>query len=93
MPSPEGGLPLVIDGRVIGGIGVSGVTAQLTALSPKWGGCPAVAPEPLSRCVFKTEGVRAMAWERPAFVEIKMDAEINAYQDDFGDGWGHREIV
>lgn len=24
-----------------------------------------------------------MAWETPAFVEIKMDAEINAYQDDF----------
>ncbi|MCI0372378.1 MAG: pyrroloquinoline quinone precursor peptide PqqA [candidate division NC10 bacterium] len=23
-----------------------------------------------------------MAWETPAFVEIKMDAEINAYQDD-----------
>lgn len=25
-----------------------------------------------------------MAWETPAFVEVKMDAEINAYQDDFG---------
>ncbi len=24
-----------------------------------------------------------MAWETPAFVEIKMDAEINSYQDDF----------
>ncbi|MGH7408739.1 MAG: pyrroloquinoline quinone precursor peptide PqqA [Candidatus Methylomirabilales bacterium] len=24
-----------------------------------------------------------MAWETPAFVEIKMDAEINAYQDDY----------
>jgi coenzyme PQQ precursor peptide PqqA len=24
-----------------------------------------------------------MTWETPAFVEIKMDAEINAYQDDF----------
>lgn len=23
-------------------------------------------------------------WETPAFVEIRMDAEINAYQDDFG---------
>jgi len=23
-----------------------------------------------------------MAWETPAFVEIKMDAEINAYQDE-----------
>lgn len=28
--------------------------------------------------------VTVMTWEMPAFVEIKMDAEINAYQDDFG---------
>ena len=27
---------------------------------------------------------RAMAWEAPDFVEVKMDAEINSYQDDFG---------
>jgi coenzyme PQQ precursor peptide PqqA len=26
-----------------------------------------------------------VAWETPEFVEIKMDAEINSYQDDFGD--------
>ncbi|HUN25962.1 MAG TPA: pyrroloquinoline quinone precursor peptide PqqA [Steroidobacteraceae bacterium] len=25
-----------------------------------------------------------MNWETPEFVEIKMDAEINSYQDDFG---------
>ncbi len=24
-----------------------------------------------------------MIWEAPEFVEVKMDAEINAYQDDF----------
>jgi hypothetical protein len=24
-----------------------------------------------------------MSWESPAYVEIKMDAEINAYQEDF----------
>jgi coenzyme PQQ precursor peptide PqqA len=24
-----------------------------------------------------------VTWETPAFVEIKMDAEINSYQDDF----------
>jgi len=24
-----------------------------------------------------------MIWETPTFVEIKMDAEINSYQDDF----------
>ncbi|MDF0665883.1 MAG: hypothetical protein P0119_07375 [Nitrospira sp.] len=26
-----------------------------------------------------------MNWEAPSFVEIKMDAEINSYQDDFRD--------
>jgi coenzyme PQQ precursor peptide PqqA len=26
-------------------------------------------------------------WETPEFVEIKMDAEINSYQDDFGDDY------
>ena len=25
-----------------------------------------------------------MTWETPEFVEVKMDAEINSYQDDFG---------
>lgn len=25
-----------------------------------------------------------MIWETPAYLEIKMDAEINAYEDDFG---------
>jgi coenzyme PQQ precursor peptide PqqA len=29
--------------------------------------------------------VSAMTWETPEFTEIKMDAEINSYQDDFGD--------
>lgn len=24
-----------------------------------------------------------MVWETPTFEEVKMDAEINAYQDDF----------
>ncbi len=24
-----------------------------------------------------------MIWETPSFIEIKMDAEINSYQDDF----------
>jgi hypothetical protein len=26
----------------------------------------------------------SMTWETPEFVELKMDAEINSYQDDFG---------
>lgn len=29
------------------------------------------------------EEVRRMAWETPEFVEIKMDAEIGSYQDEF----------
>jgi coenzyme PQQ precursor peptide PqqA len=27
--------------------------------------------------------VSQMVWQTPSFVEIKMDAEINAYQEDF----------
>jgi coenzyme PQQ precursor peptide PqqA len=27
-----------------------------------------------------------MTWETPAFEELKMDAEINSYQDDFEPG-------
>jgi coenzyme PQQ precursor peptide PqqA len=27
--------------------------------------------------------VSAMTWEAPEFVEVRMDAEINSYQDDF----------
>jgi hypothetical protein len=30
----------------------------------------------------------AQLWETPSFVEIRMDAEIGSYQDDFdGDDW------
>jgi coenzyme PQQ precursor peptide PqqA len=27
--------------------------------------------------------VNVMIWEAPDFIEVKMDAEINSYQDDF----------
>jgi hypothetical protein len=30
-----------------------------------------------------SKGERLMTWEKPEFVEIKMDCEINSYQDDF----------
>jgi len=30
-----------------------------------------------------SRGGDSMTWEVPAFVEVKMDAEINSYQDDF----------
>lgn len=30
----------------------------------------------------------ALLWETPTFVEIRMDAEVGSYQDDFdGDDW------
>jgi coenzyme PQQ precursor peptide PqqA len=29
--------------------------------------------------------VKCMAWETPEFVEVRMDAEVTAYQGDFGD--------
>jgi coenzyme PQQ precursor peptide PqqA len=29
--------------------------------------------------------VKRMAWETPEFVEVRMDAEVTAYQGDFGD--------
>jgi hypothetical protein len=35
------------------------------------------------RCLPTLTEVRAMSWEAPEFVEVKMDAEINSYQDDF----------
>ena len=31
------------------------------------------------------QGGIIMNWEKPSFVEIKMDAEINTYQDDFAE--------
>ena len=31
----------------------------------------------------RSVGGAAMTWETPEFVEVKMDAEINSYQDDF----------
>lgn len=35
-----------------------------------------------SRLALSPEETR-MEWQRPSFVEVKMDAEISAYQDDF----------
>jgi coenzyme PQQ precursor peptide PqqA len=29
--------------------------------------------------------VSEMRWETPQFTEVRMDAEINSYQDDFSD--------
>jgi hypothetical protein len=35
--------------------------------------------------VHKKKEVIIMDWEIPSFVEVKMDSEINSYQDDFKD--------
>lgn len=32
-----------------------------------------------------------MKWEAPSLVEIKMDSEINSYQDDFREGTDAKE--
>jgi coenzyme PQQ precursor peptide PqqA len=39
--------------------------------------------EPVPSREIESMEVSAMAWETPEFVEVKMDAEINSYQDDF----------
>src|SRR5262249_61977762 len=36
----------------------------------------------IDRAFYRLE-VGAMTWEAPDFIEVKMDAEINSYQDDF----------
>jgi coenzyme PQQ precursor peptide PqqA len=38
--------------------------------------------EPIAPGALSPE-VRDMIWEAPDFTEVKMDAEINSYQDDF----------
>jgi coenzyme PQQ precursor peptide PqqA len=43
--------------------------------------CCEASPSPTP---FELE-VSEMAWETPTFVEVKMDAEINSYQEDFDD--------
>jgi len=40
---------------------------------------PAASPPTIAN----REGSAPMTWEKPEFVEIKMDCEINSYQDDF----------
>lgn len=35
--------------------------------------------------VATNRGANPMTWETPTFVEVKMDAEINSYQDDSGE--------
>jgi len=52
------------------------------------GGC-VICPDPenpFPPCGPVRLGVSAMTWESPTFVEVKMDAEINSYQEDGGDG-------
>jgi hypothetical protein len=49
-----------------------------------WAGDSSILPLASSRTTGSDlTGGDAMTWETPSFVEIKMDAEINSYQDDF----------
>lgn len=34
-----------------------------------------------------------MNWVGPSFIEVKMDAEISSYQDDFRDGPDAKELA
>jgi hypothetical protein len=45
----------------------------------------------LARAWVGVKGGGDMSWERPSFVEIKMDSEINSYQDDFQNSPDWRE--
>jgi coenzyme PQQ precursor peptide PqqA len=47
------------------------------------GGQLLYSPDRYSLCTGPDWEVTPMTWETPTFVEIKMDAEINSYQDDF----------
>jgi coenzyme PQQ precursor peptide PqqA len=41
-------------------------------------------PDTQSGCrASRYRGVNVMTWEAPTFTEVRMDAEINSYQDDF----------
>jgi hypothetical protein len=42
-----------------------------------------VAPTPEREARSMKGRDEPMTWETPTFVEVKMDAEINSYQDDF----------
>ena len=42
-------------------------------------------PDLTSKSSSRFERRKHMDWEAPSFVEVKMDAEINSYQDDFAD--------
>jgi hypothetical protein len=47
------------------------------------GRSPLACPGRVNPVTATPREVTAMIWEAPDFVEIKMDAEINSYQDDF----------
>jgi coenzyme PQQ precursor peptide PqqA len=51
-------------------------------LTPPLG--PSTMPDTQSGCrASRYRGVNVMTWEAPTFTEVRMDAEINSYQDDF----------
>jgi hypothetical protein len=60
---------------------------QLPPFAAPFGGNIMILKNPM---VLETPvtGETPMTWETPTFVEIRMDAEIGSYQDDFdGEDW------
>ena len=68
----------MVGGTKTPGWSISRMVTQRRFPSSRVGGviCPQI-------CV--TGGGIIMNWEKPSFMEVKMDAEISAYQDDFED--------
>jgi coenzyme PQQ precursor peptide PqqA len=50
-----------------------------------WGYPPARTAGGRSGSIEDRREVRRMAWEAPEFVEVRMDAEVTAYQGDLED--------
>src|SRR5262245_52671437 len=64
-----------------GGVCLCGPVALLNTVAPAGRTRPGSARLPIER---EKEVIR-MTWETPEFTEIRMDAEINSYQDHFSD--------
>jgi hypothetical protein len=59
--------------------------AERTRIRPGGPGtdvAPQIPPGPCADDISREEVTDHMTWETPEFVEIKMDAEVSAYQQD-----------
>src|SRR5262249_45958005 len=74
-------------GFLMSGVSSAGDPLEPKAFATSCCAAGAIAPEGPGATLplLANHEVIAMTWETPEFVEVKMDAEINSYQDDFGD--------